>query len=655
MEDMFEPRLGKMRALGSKRGRKYLHQVLQATNLAGRGTSKGGAFHGNRIGRGSGVGRVLVSRDRWGAYRQRRVIIKSRVVKLAGKAVGGARAHLRYIQRDGVTRGGLPGELYGAEQERVDGKAFLERGEGDRHQFRFIVSPEDGAEYDDLKPLTRRLMARVEEDLGTRLDWVAVDHFNTGHPHTHIMLRGKDENGRDLILARDYIATGMRERAAEIVQLDLGPKTDFEIERRLVQEVEQERITSLDRKLLRGVDGEGGVSAVDRDPFRQTLLAGRLRKLEQLGLAHQIGPARWRLADGLEDALSRMGERGDIIKTMHREMTRTGQPRSPSDYMVFDPAASGQRPVVGRILTRGLADELDDRHYLIVDGVDGRAHFIDIGRGEAVGSIPQGAIVRVDAKSHGVRAADRTVADVAAANGGRYDVELHLRHDPSATVGFAETHVRRLEAMRRMTAGVERSSDGTWTIAPDHLEQAAKFEQRQLRDRPVEVRTLSALPLERQLGADGATWIDRELVAAQPETLRDGGFGREVREAQGRRRQWLCAQGLAEQDGERTVFRSNMIEVLQRRELQRAAGQLSNELGLSYAEAKPRERIEGAYRRSVELASGRFAVIEKSREFTLVPWRPVLETHLGKQVSGFMRGEGISWTVGRQRTGPSVS
>lgn len=654
MEDMFEPRLGKMRALGSKRGRKYLHQVLQATNLADSGAAKRGGFHGNRIGRGAGVGRVLVSRDRHGAYRQRRVIIKSRIVKLAGKAVGGARAHLRYIQRDGVTRDGQPGEIYGAEQERVDGKAFLERGEGDRHQFRFIVSPEDGAEYDDLKPLTRRLMAQVEEDLGTKLDWVAVDHFNTGHPHTHIMLRGKDENGRDLILARDYISTGMRERAAEIVQLDLGPKTDVEIERRLIQEVEHERMTSLDRNLLRGVDSEGGVSAVDRDPFRQTLLVGRLRKLEQLGLAHQAGPARWRLADGVEEALTRMGERGDIIKTMHREMARTGIARGPADYVVLDPTASEQRPVVGRILTRGLADELNDRHYLIVDGVDGRAHFVDIGRGEAVEPIPTGAIVKIDAKSHGVRQADRTVADVAAANGGRYDIELHLRHDPSATVGFAETHVRRLEAMRRMTAGVERSADGTWTIAPDHLERAAKFELRQARDRPVVVRTLSAFPIDRQLEADGATWIDRELVAAEPEMLRDSGFGRDVREAQARRRQWLLAQGLAEQDDERIVYRSNMLMTLQRRELQRVAGQLSNELGLGYAEAKPGERIEGIYRRSVDLASGRFAVIQNAREFTLAPWRPVLEIQLGKQVSGIMRGEGISWTVGRQRSGPPI-
>ena len=140
-DDDFEPTLGKIRSLGSKRGRKYLHQILRAANLAG-GRSRGGAFYGNRIGRGVGAGRVLATRDRFTGYRQRRVIIKSRIVKLAGKALQGARAHLRYVQRDGTTRDGASSRLYGPELDEVDGKAFLERSGQDPHQFRFSVSPE---------------------------------------------------------------------------------------------------------------------------------------------------------------------------------------------------------------------------------------------------------------------------------------------------------------------------------------------------------------------------------------------------------------------------------------------------------------------------------------------------------------------------------
>ena len=215
--------------------------------------------------------------------------------------------------------------------------------------------------------------------------------------------------------------------------------------------------------------------------------------------------------------------------------------------------------------------------------------------------------------------------------------------------------MRRLEAMRRLAGTVEREPDGTWVIAPDHLERAGAYERRQAKDAPVVVQTLSTLPLDRQLGADGATWLDRELVTDAPVSLRDGGFGREVRDALARRRQWLVEQELARDEHDRTIYRANLLGILRRRELARVAGQLSGELGLDYVEVRSGERIEGIYRRSLDLLSGRFAVIEKSREFTLVPWRPVLERSLGKQVSGIARGETISWTFGRQRSVPSIT
>src|SRR3546814_17362679 len=98
-----------------------------------------------------------------------------------------ARTHLRYIQRDGVTREGLPGELYDADSDRADGKAFLERSDGDRHQFRFIVSAEDAVEYEDLKGFTLRLMKQMEEELDTRPNWVAADQPNNGRQHTHTL------------------------------------------------------------------------------------------------------------------------------------------------------------------------------------------------------------------------------------------------------------------------------------------------------------------------------------------------------------------------------------------------------------------------------------------------------------------------------------
>ena len=656
-DDEIEPHLGKQRHTPIRRGRSYVGQVLQAANLAGgikSPGSRGGRFHGNRSGVGVGVGRVLASRDRFAAFRQRRVIVKSRIVRLThAKGMDAARAHLRYIQRDGVTREGAPGQLYSAEQDRADGRGFLGRQTSDRHQFRFIVSPEDGQNYDDLKSLTRRLMTQMEQDLGTKLDWVAVDHYNTGHPHTHIIVRGKDERGHDLVIGREYLTQGIRERVAELVSLDLGPRTDLEISDRLQREIEQERLTSIDRRLLRDRDAAGIVDAADRDPFQQSLRAGRLRKLERLGLADEIAPGRWRLAQGIDDTLKRMGERGDIIRTMQRTFTQLGVERAGTDYTIADPAT--MTPVVGRVVERGLSDEINDRHYLIVDATDGRSHYVDIGRGDATGPIPAGAVVRIEPKPIAARAVDHTVAEIAAVHGGRYSIDIHLRHDPGASQTFAETHVRRLEAMRKMTGTVERETDGTWIITPDHIERAAAFEASQAKSAPVIVDTLSALPLNRQVGSDSATWLDRQLVGPNPEPLRDAGFGREAREALDRRRQWLIEQDLAREEQGGTVLRANLLATLRRRELNCIARQLSDELGLGYVEAKSGERVEGIYRRPVELASGRYALIEKSREFTLVPWRPVLDRHLDKQVSGIMRGDSINWTIGRQRSGPSIS
>ena len=143
--------------------------------------------------------------------------------KVRGTASRAADAHLRYLERDGVTRDGEKGRAYSALENEADGHAFIERGREDRHQFRLIVAPEDSIEMGDLRGFTRDLMRQMEQDLGTQLDWIAVDHHNTGHPHTHIIVRGVLDDGRILNIAGDYIAHGVRHRASELVTRELGP------------------------------------------------------------------------------------------------------------------------------------------------------------------------------------------------------------------------------------------------------------------------------------------------------------------------------------------------------------------------------------------------------------------------------------------------
>ena len=208
--------------------------------------------------------------------------------------------------------------------------------------------------------------------------------------------------------------------------------------------------------------------------------------------------------------------------------------------------------------------------------------------------------------------------------------------------------------MRRVMRSIDRETDGRWVIGPDHLERASAFEARLAADRPVMIELLSSVPLDRLKTMDAATWLDRELTAAEPLPVRDAGFGREVRSAQMARQAWLIEQELAEQVSGRIAYRPDMLASLQQRELLTVAKRISDELGKPFEEARQGDRIDGVFRRRVDLGSGRFALIEKSREFSLVPWRPVLERHVGKPVTGVLRESGVNWTIGKGRSGPSV-
>jgi type IV secretory pathway VirD2 relaxase len=643
--DDFDLWLGRIGDHGGAARKRFSSRVIRSANLAG-GRRRGGPsqrrFDGSRIGRGSGVGRLLGSNLRGFDPSARRVVVKTSIVRLGAKGLGRATAHMRYLQRDGTTREGERGTLYSAELDQADGKAFVERGSGDRHQFRFIVAPEDGSEYEDLKPLVRRLMAQAERDLDTRLDWVAVDHFNTGHPHSHVLVRGRDALGKDLIIAREYLTHGLRERATDLVNLDLGPRAEWEIAASRAREVEQERFTGLDRRVLARRDPDNMVDPRHRDPVEHDLRVARLRRLGQMGLAEEMGGGRWRLHGELEPILRRMGERGDIIRMLGRELRTALPERAPQDQAIYDPKGDGR--LVGRLVSSGLADEHADRRYLILDALDGRSHFVDIG-GLEIEARP-GAVLSVGARPVAARPSDHRVAEVAAEYRGRYSFQLHRFHDPDASDDFITAHIRRLEAIRRATGGAEREADGTWHIAADHLAKAEEYERRLSARTPVTVEVLSARPVERLPEHDGATWLDRELVSDRPERL-ERGFGAEVRKAIGRRRQWLMAERLAELDGDTVRYRPDMVAALERRELNRVAARLSRELGLGFADVRTGDHVDGVYRRPINIGDRKFALIENSREFCLVPWRPVLERQIGREVAGIVRDGGISWTIGR--------
>jgi type IV secretory pathway VirD2 relaxase len=392
----FRIRPGRIRSTRARAARPFIAQALAAAKKAGAGASRSGRIvSGNRSRFGRGQ-RASIQANRLLTARSRGAVIKARVVRQMSRSAPLA-THLNYLRREGVTRDGEKAHLFGPGGDDADPKAFAERCQDDRHHFRFIVSPDDAADMADLRSFARDLVTQMEKDLDTRLDWVAVDHWNTEHPHVHLIVRGVRDDGQDLVIARDYIKEGMRDRARDLITQELGPRTDLDIRRSLEGQVETERFTQLDRQLVR--DGRA-TGVIDMAPDQNThpdeyhaLKVGRLRKLETLGLAEQVGPGQWMIDAKAEATLRELGERGDIIKRMHRALTERGIERGSASYVLA--AESHDTPIIGRLVDRGLDNELKGTAYAVVDGVDGRTHHIKLPDLDAAGDSAPGSIVEL--------------------------------------------------------------------------------------------------------------------------------------------------------------------------------------------------------------------------------------------------------------------
>ena len=269
---------------------------------------------------------------------------------------------------------------------------------------------------------------------------------------------------------------------------------------------------------------------------------------------------------------------------------------------------------------------------------------------------PVGAVVEVRGSAD-IRTADKNI--VALTVDGFYRTDHHqavakaqtqsqptAERDPSEVV---DAHVRRLEALRR--AGiVERMAEGVWKVPDDLPEQGRQYDAQRLGGVAVELR--SHLPIERQTRVIAATWLDQQLIGGG-KGLGELGFGSEVREALQQRSDFLIDRGLAERRGQRVILARNLLATLRDKELAAAGQNIAGETGLQHRLVADGERVSGVYRRSVMLASGRFAMLDDGIGFSLVPWKPVIEQRLGQTFGVVIRGGGASWDLGRQK-GPSI-
>ena len=698
------------------------------------------------LARGIGIPQGWVTRGGM-RFRGRRAIVKVSVVKLRGRKTSGGglvRGQLAYLQReeagvavvtdlDGTERT-VPchGQLYGPEDGvEIDGRDFVERstssfdGRGDPHQFRIILSPEDGAKLaqhnadhvdpDDgtgapnLRRTTRALMEQMERDLGTRLDWVAVDHFDTAHPHTHALVRGATHDGKGLNIAGEYIGRGIRGRLEEQLTRELGLKSELEVRREQERELDAQRVTRVDKAIQQRIhphtnliDLRAGSQAsrfgINSDLNRHVLM-GRMKHLETMRLVrpHDDSKGVWFVHPEAFDRLEKMHARQQLTNELHDAMRRAGIDRPirlGDERSAEDQHGQDKRPpkrIIGRVIGKRLAgDEGMDANRrnggkvrFIIDGTDGYVRAIETGLDTRAGEAAKiGSIVEVGPPR--LRHIDRSIRDLAAGPdisgkpnpGVLTEIDIDFGYEDGWREENRQKRLKRLRVYHKRLATLAKArvitvaSKGgddnrpvAWTVPDDFERRAVELDLEQ--GRASGVKVLSVQSLEQQLASPGATWLDRrqvswlrnEVVGVKPSypDRNSAGFARDVNAAFHKRQGWLIERGhahyITKDDGARAIrFNRGYTTTLEQAGHAAAADTLASQTGKQHVALQQGRMVEGTVTRKLELSHGPHAIIETQRAFYLVPWQSVHEQQWGRRIHGRVRGGGgIDWEVGRSR------
>ena len=664
-ENEFEIRIGR----SAQDVRAALKQVRAAVRRAPASKPKDSAPAGHSPVRAH-FAKGSASRARPVRTAQRRVVVKARfVAHVAGQAKT-LRAHVAYLGREGAARpnqleisdqqeqsrerqpsaeqhigatiGYLSRERQGGDEpfydqsrNSLDAREATQGWHADKRHFRLIISAEDGIELGDLRSFIRETMTRLERHVGTRLQWLAVDHWDTDNPHTHVLVRGIRADGKDLIIPGKVMSVAIREDAQEIATRILGPRPTLELQRMRDRHIGARAFTRLDRELI-ALDGPGGLGSA----FRHTDLPRRLDTLAGWGLAAVGSDGSWRLASGLPAQLRQMADSDEVARIVAR------QGRSFTGTSVL--AADINRLESGRLVQLAYSDDGADNLIAIIENGRGElryARFREPGALAVLEDTPKGALIAFEPKEARIGPSDEAVARVARLNRGLYSADIHARMEANVPDGLVAANVRRLEAMRR--AGlVSRGKDGTFDIAPDHLERVLTYERARLISAPMAPRVQSYMPLANQIDAGGPTHLDR--VLAGQETAPDGAghLAREFENALRQRRLFLIDAGwMGAAD---KLLPRQALGDMKAHELQMTAKILASEAGMPVTLGSG--SVSGVYTRRIDLAQGRVALIVGDQTSQLVPWRPALERFAGQSVMGVQRGQTISWSLQRGRT-----
>ena len=275
-------------------------------------------------------------------------------------------------------------------------------------------------------------MTQMEEDLGTRLDWVAVDHFDTAHPHTHIIARGVTHDGKGLNIAGEYISRGIRGRLEEELTRELGWKSELEIQQEMKREVGAMRVTKADRPIADGMDkltntidlraGSAASTFGRHSSMNRHILIGRMNHLKKMGLAQPTDKGRWQLDKDVFKTLGQIEQREQLNKDIHAAMERANikRPVRLNDGRTDYDGSLSNRRVIGRVIAKTLGrDEGMDadakgggKVRFIIDGTDGYVSTVETGMDTRAGEAAKvGSIIEVSPPN--LRTVDRNIQTLA--------------------------------------------------------------------------------------------------------------------------------------------------------------------------------------------------------------------------------------------------
>lgn len=615
----------------------------------------GAAARSGRTARGARTAQARSSQDV--SFPQRVTVKVSYVRHLTPqKGRDSLRRHIAYLQRESACREPGTGTFFNRDTTDIDAKNHTREWRSDHHHFRVILSPENGDGIDDFAAYARSVMARVEQDLG-KLDWLAVTHKNTEHPHGHILLRGVREDGADLVIPPEYIAHGFRARAAEVATELLGVRTLDEARIALAREASAERYTSLDRTIERFAKSQENDLRLDLAKLRLSnrgvttaeMLLERLRTLESMGLAKRgvrsrtAGLSRsrvWTIETDFGPKLRELGVRNDIIKQLHRAVGN----RAHAAAAIEAPAArSNPRPARGLLLSVTAVNEQSDERLVILEDSRGRPRYARVWATRALDAVQVGGVVEIGRSTYRrVRDAEELIA-VASTSASTYTTAAHRRwlreHRKQLRPDQVERRLRRFARTAKRLANAPNSGVVRHEKRSAHIDATRFRSHMEKRARHLDVRVLAFHGLESQVSAAAYTWLDRQLIrSALSESLSPSDITHHprVQTALAQRASWLVEHGYAKREriGDRHALRFafGAIEKLRALELKNFSNSGKVPGNKPLLKMTAGSTLIGRFAATAHLHQGTFALVATKDHWFAAPVSRPLRLDVGERV-----------------------